>query len=427
MKQSHFLHYLVLFISLVFLLVIAFEVNASKLTGKIVDEGGKPVKDVVVNIESFKGNILHARHQIRRNEPVFPPPQPSSTDATGAFTIENLTSPSVNLLRLSLDRESDYEIRLVEMQGISFSFLPHQLHWFNGFPFGIEEETDEIKVKITVRYRMRIQGRVLNADGTPLSNARVEMMVRSRSIDGRGSGRGGGTRTLDENGGFTRYVDSAAYYTVSVTYQGKTVESKEILLEQGQKLDGLTLTFKENIKQPKPNIPQQHIHVPPDPERIQAALKRQEEGVWAINPANRHAYKIIQCESPEDAIEKAKAQKAHLIAINDEEEQQWILSVFGKKNYWIGFTTEVTESEKQWDNGDPFTYTNWDFQNLISDTDKDSENDKNKGKFYAVLIGVTGKWQRIRVENPITGMTKQAILEKKDLVIGLPQPDEDLE
>jgi len=426
-KQSNITLYLILLVSLVLSLEIAFETHASKITGKIVDEDGNPVKDIVVNIESYKGKILLSRNQMRRNEQVFPPPQPSNTDATGAFTIEDLTSPSVNLLRLSLNHESDYKLQAIEMQGISFRFHPHQFHLFNGFPFGIEEETDEINVKITVQYRMRIKGQVFNADGTPLSNANVDIVVNYRSKTGSGSGTSSGTNTLDENGGFTRYVDSPAYYTVSITYQGKTVESKEVFLEQGQRLDGLTLTFGENIKKPKPNIPEQHIHVPPDPERLHAALKRREEGVWAINPANRHAYRMIQCESPEDAIEKAKTQKAHLIAINDEEEQQWILSVFGKENYWIGFTTENKESEKKWDNGDPFTYTNWDLQKLIPDSDKKSEIDENSGKLYAVLIGVTGKWQQIRGNNPVTEMTKRAILEKKDLIIGMPQPDEDLE
>lgn len=427
MKKSHFTFYLLLIGSLVFLFALSFETQASKITGKIVDENGNPVEDVVVNIMSYKGKLLHGRRHMRMNEQIFPPPQPSNTDATGAFTIENITSPSINLLKLSLGGESDYEIRSIEIQGIRFNVHRHQFHWLDGFPFGIEEETEEIKVKFTVRLRMRIRGQVLAADGTPLSNARVDLMVRRRSITGSGRGSSGGTQTLDEKGGFTRYVDSPANYTISVTYQGQTVESKEILLEQGQRMDGLTLTFDEKIQPQKPNIQKQPAHIPPDPERMQAAFKRQREGVWAINPTNRHAYRKIQCQSPEDAIAIAKTQNAHLIAINDKEEQEWILAVFGKENYWIGLTTDGNDDKNQWDNGDTITYKNWDSNNLISDTNKSTENEENIDKLYTVLIGVTGKWQRIRTENPVAGLTEQAILEKKDLIIGLPLPEENSE
>ncbi len=427
MKKSHITHYFVLLVSLVFLSAISFETQASKITGKIVDENGNPVEDVVVNIMSYKGKLLHGRRHMRMNEQIFPPPQPSNTDVTGAFTIENINSPSINLLKLSLGGESDYEIRSIEIQGIRFNVHRHQFHWLDGFPFGIEEETEEIKVKFTVRLRMRIRGQVLAADGTPLSNARVDLMVRRRSITGSGRGSSGGTQTLDEKGGFTRYVDSPANYTISVTYQGQTVESKEILLEQGQRMDGLTLTFDEKIQPQKPNIQKQPANIPPDPERMQAVFKRQKEGVWAINPTNRHAYRKIQCQSPEDAIAIAKTHNAHLIAINDKEEQEWILAVFGKENYWIGLTSDGNDDKNQWDNGDTITYKNWDSNNLISDTNKPTENEENIDKLYTVLIGVTGKWQRIRTENPVAGLTEQAILEKKDLIIGLPLPEEDSE
>ena len=37
---------------------------------------------------------------------------------------------------------------------------------------------------------------------------------------------------------------------VSVTYQGQSAKSKEILLEEGQRLDGLTLTLSGDPQQP---------------------------------------------------------------------------------------------------------------------------------------------------------------------------------
>ena len=338
--------------SLAILLATSIQCFAATLSGKVVDESGKPVPEVVVSVQSFKGNFVLGRHNMHRQEPIFPPPQPGNTDATGAFSIDNIVSPSVNRLILFPNRDPDYEVRALEMQGIEFYFHPYQFNQHQGFPFGIEQETDIKDVKITVRLRMRIRGQVLAADGTPLSGARVNLMVKSRRKGGSGTGSSGGTATLDIDGNFTRYVSSPAYYTISVTYQGQSVESKELLLEEGQRLDGLTLTLKRNPQQPrKPDV----IKAVPivDHEKRMAVWQRRQEGVWAINPANRHAYKRINCQSPEEALDQATDQGAHLVAINDEEEQQWILDVFGKENYWIGFTDGVKKGDKQWDNGDP--------------------------------------------------------------------------
>ena len=209
-----------------------------------------------------------------------------------------------------------------------------------------------------------------------------------------------------------------------MTYQGQTVESKEILLEQGQRLEGLTLKLKEKIEQPK--IPEEvRQQIQPNFERRQAFHERRRKGVWAINPANRHAYKRIECQTPEEAIERAKEEGAHLVSINDAAEQAWLLYVFGRENYWIGFTDGIKKNDKEWDDGDPLSYTNWDENNLISESDKDTEK-KDQTK-YSVLIGVTGKWQRTRSDGHLVNITKRAILEKVDLMIGAPEKEEDTE
>ncbi len=425
MNRMRFTPFFAFIVSFVFLLSASTYCSAATFSGKVVDEDGNPVPDVMVTIESYKGKFIPDRNQFHMREQVFPPPEPADSDENGAFSIDNIVGPSINRLKLFSGHESDYEIRLIEMGGISFYIHQHQYRWNEGFAFGIEEENDITDVKITVRLRMKISGQVLDADGAPLSNARVNLRVSRRNIDGRGSGSGGGTRTLDPEGKFTRYVDSPAYYTVSITYQGQTVKSKEILLEKGQRLEGLTLKLKEKTKQPEIPKEIQPIQRQVDIERRQAASERRRKGVWAINPANRHAYKRIECETPEEALERAKEEEAHLVSINDEAEQEWLLHVFGKYNYWIGFTDGIKKNDKHWDNGDPLTYTNWDTENLISEPDKNVK--KKEKKEYTVLIGITGKWQRARSDSPIVNLTESAILEKADLVIGAPQPDEDTE
>ncbi len=422
MSRFGFTRFYVSIVSFVVMLMAAPYCSAATFSGRIVDVEGNPVPDVEVSIDSFKGKFILDRHRLDMHERVFPPPEPAVSDANGIFSIDNITSHTVNALKLFGGFHSDYELISIVLQGISFYIHRHGRIMHEGFPFGIEEAIDIKDVKITVRLRMKISGQVLDVDGAPLSNARVNIRVRRRYIGG-GGGSGGGTITLDEEGKFTRYLSSPAYCTVSVTYQGQTVESKEVLLEQGQRLEGLTLKLKEKIEEPKiPEEVRQHHPGEQDFERRRAFQERQRKGVWAINPANRHAYKRIECQTPEEAIERAEEEGAHLVSINDAAEQTWLLYVFGRENYWIGFTDGLRKNDKEWDDGDPLAYTNWDDNNLISESDKDTEK-KDQTK-YSVLIGVTGKWQRTRSDGHLVNITKRAILEKSNFVIGAPALEE---
>ncbi len=422
MNRSHFTLFVIFIGSLVILSTASPQSFAATFSGKVVDEKGNPVPDVVVAIQPSSD----FRPVINIDDPEFNFPLPSTADETGAFSIEDITPHFKYSLKLSPnERYPDYQLQSVQIAGITVSLNPQYTH-FAGFPFAIEPETDIKDVEITVRLRMRIRGQVLSADGTPLSNAQVNLRVSRRSTDGTGRGSSGGTRTLDIDGNFVEFINRPAYYTVSVTYQGQSAESKEILLEEGQRLDGLTLTLSGDPQQPrKPKVVKAVRMV--NPERRQAAWQRQREGVWAINPDNRHAYKRIYCQTHEEALEQAAAQGAHLIAINDKAEQEWILEVFGKENYWIGLIKNEKEGTKQWDNGDPVTYTNWDTQQLIPESDKSTEKDEKTVKYFTVLVGVTGKWQQIREGSPVASITEKAILEKRDLIIGMPEPDEDIE
>ena len=427
MKHPYATHFLVFVGSVVLLLATALPSVAASFSGRVIDEKGQPVEGLIIALPSFPGNTPPHRHQ--RFPGMFPPAQPSETDATGAFSIADLTSPAVSRLTLFPERNSDYEIRSIEIEGVPFYLDKRQQH-FGGLNFAIEADADIKNVEVTVSLRMRIRGRVLSADGTPLGNARVNLRVSHRDIDGRGRGSGGGTRTLDLDGYFVDYLDDGdAYYTVTVTYQGQTVESEEILLEEGQRLDGLVLKLEgesELLPQSERVVvaPPVRVH---DPARFEAARKREREGMWAINPDNRHAYKMIRCETREAAEAQAAAQDAHLLVINDKAEQEWLLKVFGAgENYWIGLINSSEEGKQQWDNGEPVTYTNWMSPQeaaKITKTAQDSDANPN----YIVLVGMTGKWQVARPGSPLIGMTERAILEKENFIIGAPAPEGDIE
>ena len=432
MKRSYVSLAVVFAASVVLLLATSLPSIAASFSGRVVDEDGQPVEGLIVALRSFPGNTPpdpHHRVQVELPEwfeGMFPPAPPSETDATGAFSIRNIATPSVSRLTLFPERNSDYEMLSVEIEGIPVYLDQHQ-HFLGGLNFAIAPDADIENVEITVRLRMRIRGRVLSADGTPLRNARVQLGVKRRDVEGGGRGSGSGSETLDEDGYFVEYVNEAAYYTVTVNYQGQSAQSEEILLEDGQRLDGLVLTFKEKPQTPRPErimVRPPQVH---DPARFEAARRREREGMWAINPDNRHAYKMIHCDTREEAQAQAEAQDAHLVTINDAAEQAWFLEVFGKsENYWIGLINSSEEGKQKWDNGEPVTYTNWMSPQKAAEITKSAQ-DAGAKPNYIVLVGMSGKWQIARPGNPLIRMTERAILEKENLIIGAPEPENDAE
>ncbi|MCY3721673.1 MAG: lectin-like protein [Candidatus Poribacteria bacterium] len=411
-----YVHSLTVVISVALLfLMSSFQSAATTFSGRVVDETEKPVSGLQLAVPGFAVPIPQYR-----DEPVFLPSQQTETDEVGEFQMNDITSPAVKLTLLPV-HAADYEIRSVKIEGISF-YLDRHLDYFGGFAFAIEPGADVEGIEIVVRPRMRIRGRVLLADGTPLRNERVSIRVEHRNIGGGGGGSDGGTRDLDDEGYFVEYVEEPAYYTVSVGYQTQSAESEDILLKDGERHDKLVLTL-DGKPPPKPDPAVAGV---PDRKRFEAAWKRDREGVWAINPENRHAYKRIYCESREEAYAQAVDQGVHLVAINDAAEQAWLLEVFGRENFWIGLTDASKEENPHWDNGESLTYTNWNLSKKTASgegTSQDGEAHQN----YTVLIGLTGKWQETRQGSPLARLTERAILEKARFTVGASELDSDIE
>ena len=158
-------------------------------------------------------------------------------------------------------------------------------------------------------------------------------------------------------------------------------------------------------------------------EKVDLPVKRiwnpSKKGVWAVNPANGHAYKKIRCRSLEDAKDRAAAAGAYLVAINDEVEQKWLLGFFGNHLYWIGLSDAEKEGEWVWQNGEPLTYTNWGAKHnfprsTLSPEEKDS----------AVMTFVNGQWHAVGPGDLFWRTTKWAILEKPDVFDDSPAKEE---
>lgn len=414
MNRSYFSVFGVFIGSIItFLFAMSLQSVATTFSGRVVDEAGKPVSGIKLALPEFRVTTPQDR-----DEPVFILSQQDETNETGEFLISDINSPSVQLMLLPVGAAA-YEVRTLEIEGVSFYVSEYQSR-FGGLTFAIAPGADVKDVKVTVRHRMRIRGRVLSVDGTPLRNVRIGFRIERREVNGNGRGSSGVTRTLDGDGYFMEYVNEPAYYTISVEYEGQSAASEEILLKDGERHDDLVLT----LDGAPPPEPEQAVARIPDPagEHFEAAWKRDRQGVWAVNPENRHAYKRIYCETREDAHTQAAAQGAHLVAINDAAEQEWLLEVFGQENFWIGLTDASKEDNPHWDNGEPITYTNWVFPEKAAEGQSDEANQN-----YTVLIGLIGKWQETRQGSPLARLTERAILEKERFTVGAPESDDDIE
>ena len=108
-------------------------------------------------------------------------------------------------------------------------------------PFSITPGVHVHDVEIVVQRRMRIGMKILFTDGTPLVHRKVDLSIKTRDLDGHGSGGLKVSMSTDARGYLERYVNRIGFYTVSVEYNGVTAMSEEFLLNAGERREGLIL------------------------------------------------------------------------------------------------------------------------------------------------------------------------------------------
>ncbi len=407
MKFQNFRHPLVALIGiLVLLLVVPLSSNAEEdvsiLSGRVVDMEGHPVSDLTLGIQPI--DIIDGEMW-----QIPTPMQQSRTNSTGSFRIGGIVPGHAKLVVVpkSGTFESDTEIRSINIGGLSFlpidrpnfqisheqriRFLstfevePKKVSDVGGIPLYIKSGMDIKDITVTVRPRMRIRCRVLLADGTPLADATVKLHLNYRSLDDVMSGNFSRSPIYTDSDGYiVMYVNLPAFCTVSVEYQGDTATAKMFKIGEGQRRHDLVFRLSEASVPPVPKMPM--------PNPMEA---------WVVNPANGHAYKKIRCKRWEDAQTTATAERAHLVSINDEAEQKWLVETFGEEPFLIGLTPLENQTEWQWTSGEPVTYTNWALQELEMDRDALVFVDMINGKWH---IGTPESLQRIGI----------ALLEKTD-------------
>lgn len=434
--------------------------QASTLSGRVVDVEGNPVAELPVfvraverpdgrNLFIFSSDHFDARY--------------AHTDFDGRFSITDIPSGSICFGSLSDtiktlisddlepnikkalekkdvaalrssgidqlesdDLESDVNILSLNVQGITF----YPRRDFNKIVFAVKPGAHIENVLVKVKPRMRIRGRVVFKDGTPAANARLRVSIRYRykDRDSSSSSKDENPRT-DADGNFIVYLkerNKAASYTFSVRYMGLVTHSEPVLLNPGERLDGLTFTFDSEPIFPKPQPRKIETDASTTPKRqprkaetkteksnpVQEHLSRQKpEEVWIVNPANGHAYKRVYCKTRDDAVAQATEEKAHLVTINDAKEQAWLNAVFGHQFYWIGLSDAKEEGKWQWHNGEPLNYENWLTEDYFSEFIDANDRD------YVVTTFVDGKWYAVSPKSAITRMISTAIIEKADVKI----------
>ncbi len=76
---------------------------------------------------------------------------------------------------------------------------------------------------------------------------------------------------------------------------------------------------------------------------------------------NGHTYLLSTASTWTDAQTYAQSVGGNLVTINDQAEQDWLVSTFGTSQMlWIGYTDLQTEGVFKWVNGETSTYTHWD-------------------------------------------------------------------
>ena len=392
--------------------------DTSTLSGRVVNMAGQPIAEFRLAIQPI---------DVIDGEMWMPtvPLQQSSTDSAGHFRISGIVPGRAQFVALPEPQAfaPDTEIHSIDIGGLSF--LPidspnlkmkgnvpfpvgfghvdlEKLSTVGGIPFDIKSGVDIKDITIKVRPRMRIRGRVLAADGTPLVNASGRCDLHYRSLDGVNSGNFSVTPTYtDSDGYFVKYVNLPIFCTVSVEYRGGMATSETFKIAEGQRRHDLVFRLSDALipeRVQAPPVPPPPV--PPMPEPIQA---------WVVNPTNGHAYKKIRCKNWADARATAIAEGAHLVSINDEAEQKWLVEIFGQEPFWIGLTRLANQTEWQWTSGEPVTYTNWVLRGF------------DVGANDVVFVGITnGKWHLGRPES--SRRIGIAIIEKEDV-----RPDKPLE
>lgn len=195
---------------------------AKTFSGRVIDHNGNPIPDVTVELRELNNDVTEL----------------SITDDDGFFSLSATNFPVK--LDLHPKNRTPYEISRINVAGMLYYPDKHP-NYSDGFVLSIADKVDIEDVQIHVRKRVLLRGRVLNPDGTPLSNVDVRFSLSGQTIYGTEQIGRGMLIQLDADGFFEKYVDGPGYYTFSVEYQKKIATTDEIYITGKPEADKLVL------------------------------------------------------------------------------------------------------------------------------------------------------------------------------------------
>ena len=377
--------------------------DKSSLSGRVVDTHGNPVNRLGLAVKPVEMNMGQEKGALA---PLESWPR-AITDADGRFSISNIDPVSSRLVMFP-EHGSRFEIVSIQIGDLNFRYYEVSgtgfPNWLGQLTFAIEPGTSLEDVVVKVKPPgMRIRGRVLLKDRTPLANAEIFLTVRDRRrryegffpfrrVTGGSSGISRSHTWTDAQGYFVTYnMRGTREYSVVVRYEGMSAESRWVHLKRGERYDKFVLRLND-------------LDAHGENRRKREKAR---QAVWMINPENDHAYKKIACDSWEDAKAKAETEGAYLVAINDAAEQKWLEAVYPEKAFfWIGLRVPEKGASWQWDSGEPVTYANW------SAAGRPEGTTDGVGEIPIALIFVSKKWMAIDTDSRLRPAVKYAILER---------------
>ena len=409
MRFSRFsMSYITILVSIVALTLLSSwngiaQNGKSSLSGRVVDTDGNPVARLGLAVKPVEINM---GKEIGSLAPLKSWPR-AVTDEEGRFSIANIDPVSSRLVMFP-EHGSRFEIVSIQIGDLIFNYAKVDgtgfPTWLGQLTFAIEPGTSLEDVVVKVKPpRMRIRGRILLKDRTPLVNAEIDLTIRRRRRRYEGifpfrrirGASGGHTRyflSTDAQGYFVTYqLRGEAEYSVVVRYEGASAESRWVRLEEGERYDKLVLRLND-LAEHREN---------------RSKREKARQAVWMVNPQNDHAYKRIACNSWKAAKAEAEAEGAYLVAINDAAEQKWLEALYPEKAFfWIGLHVPKEGASWQWDSGEPLTYANW------GPAGKPDRTTNGEGKVPVALIFASKRWMAIDTNSRLLPAVKHAILEK---------------
>ena len=213
----------------------------ASISGYVMDTAGNKVADFALGalpVKRYNGMIVPAA-SFKTAHPSFEPPpsapalpvtrpaRTATTDAMGAFTMADIWPGPLQLIEVS-STEPDAVILSVKIGRLTFHSAPvHPGQPFGKFTFAPPPGEALENVSVTVKRRLNIRGRVVNAEGLPLSNASVHCNIASEENGNRGKR----VRT-DADGNFTLYLEEPGVYTVSIKHNGLSATAGPVSVKE---------------------------------------------------------------------------------------------------------------------------------------------------------------------------------------------------